>query len=57
MPLDEAEEPFECPSCEFVHLLDDEQLYAIDRAFGRALAQAEKMGGAAPTAPSSKLRH
>lgn len=58
LPIEEARDPFVCSYCDHEHTLAEEQLEAIEDAFGRALLEAHRLQMAeGAVLPSAALRH
>jgi hypothetical protein len=58
LPFEDIRGPFDCPSCDYEHVLGRAHLDAIEKAFGRALVQAHRQqAGDKPVLPAAAVRH
>jgi hypothetical protein len=55
LAIEAVRAPFECPACDYEHVLSADQLEAIEAAFGRALVMAHN--GQGKVKPAFPLLH
>lgn len=57
LPIEAVRSTFECPVCDYQHLLSRDQLDAVEDAYGRALVLAHRQEGEEAIMPASKMLH